>query len=67
MLSALVFCRDSGTEIFVRDYEAPALDGMQGEQLLETRPDDRQALEQGKQGNHLLPTNTNAYTCRFDG
>jgi len=39
---ALVFCRDSGTEIFVRDYDTPQIEGMEeGEELLDTRPDDR--------------------------
>jgi len=44
---ALVFCRDSGTEIFVRDYEAPHIQGLEeDEPLLETRPDDRREGEE---------------------
>uniref|UniRef100_A0A7S4UE86 CBM20 domain-containing protein n=1 Tax=Guillardia theta TaxID=55529 RepID=A0A7S4UE86_GUITH len=38
---ALVFCRDSGTEIFVRDYDTPQIEGLNGnEPLLSTRPED---------------------------
>jgi hypothetical protein len=54
LTAALVFCRDSGTEIFVRDYETPTIEGMGGgEQLLETRPDDRELLEAGADVNEL--------------
>ena len=40
--TALVFCRDSGTEIFVRDYETPQIGGGEqgaAEPLLDTRPE----------------------------
>jgi hypothetical protein len=47
---ALVFCRDSGTEIFVRDYDSPQIQGIEGDEpLLETRPDDRGG-EEAQQG-----------------
>ena len=36
-----MFCRDSGTEIFVRDYDTPQIEGLNGnEPLLSTRPED---------------------------
>jgi len=38
----------------VRDYETPTIEGMGGgEQLLETRPDDRELLEAGADVNEL--------------
>jgi len=52
---ALVFCRDSGTEIFVRDYDTPLISGPEeegGEPLLDTRPE---TLDTGEQPVSSLP------------
>jgi hypothetical protein len=44
--TALVFCRDSGTEIFVRDYDTPLISApAEAEPLLDTRPENSEEVE----------------------
>jgi hypothetical protein len=45
--TALVFCRDSGTEIFVRDYDTPLISAPEdaaAEPLLDTRPENSEEV-----------------------
>ena len=43
--TALVFCRDSGTEIFVRDYDTPLISAPEeAEPLLDTRPENSEKV-----------------------